>query len=92
MGLVQYLAKFVPDVASVDNFSRAEVSYHSGQDMSYFRVDCRARIVVDASPVGLGAVLAQEQGGTWRAVLYASRSLTDMERRYSQHVSVRKKL
>ena len=34
--------------------------------------------------MGLGAALAQEQGGTWRAVSYASRSLTDMERRYSQ--------
>ena len=34
--------------------------------------------------MGLGAVLAQDQGGTWRAVSYAFRSLTDVERRYSQ--------
>ena len=34
--------------------------------------------------MGLGAVLAQEQRGTWRAVLYTSRSLTDVERLYSQ--------
>ena len=52
--------------------------------LGYFRADCRTRIIADASPVGLGAVLAQEQGETWRAVSYASRSLTDVERRYSQ--------
>ena len=51
------------------------------ETLGYIRVDCRTRrIVADASPVGLGAVLAQEQGGTWRAVLYAPRSLTDVER------------
>ena len=59
--------------------------------LSYFRVDCRTRTVADTSSVCQGAVLAQEQGGTWRAALYASRSLTDVERHY-KHVSVRKKL
>ena len=43
-----------------------------------------ARIVADASPVSLCAFRAQEQGGTWKAVSCASRSLTDVERRYSQ--------
>jgi len=38
----------------------------------------------DASPVGLGAVLTQVQGGCERVVAYASHSLTDVERRYSQ--------
>ena len=50
------------------------------ETLGYFRVDCRTRIVADTSPVGLGAVPAQEQGGTWRAVSYASRSFTDVER------------
>lgn len=54
------------------------------ETLAYFRVDCRTRIVADTSPVGLGTVLTQEQGGTWRAVSYASRSLTDVERCYSQ--------
>ena len=54
------------------------------EKLGYFRADCRTRIVVDASPVGLGAVLSQKQGGTWRTVSYASKSLTDVERRYSQ--------
>jgi len=38
----------------------------------------------DASPVGLEAVLTQVQGGCERVVAYASHSLTDVERRYSQ--------
>ena len=38
----------------------------------------------DTSPVGLGAVLVEEQNGNWRPVYYASRSLTAVERRYSQ--------
>ena len=40
---------------------------------------------VDASPVGLGAALTQLQpDGSERAVSYASRFLTAVERRYSQ--------
>ena len=38
----------------------------------------------DTSPVGLGAVLVEEQNGNWRPVYYASRSLTAVERGYSQ--------
>lgn len=41
-------------------------------------------MIADASPVGLGAVLVQEKNGDSRAVCYASRSLSQVERRYSQ--------
>ncbi|KAL9962467.1 hypothetical protein ACROYT_G031572 [Oculina patagonica] len=43
-----------------------------------------ARVIADASPVGLGAVLVQEKKGVGRAVCYASRSLSSVERRYSK--------
>ena len=42
------------------------------------------KVITDASPVGLGAVLTQVQGGCERVVAYASCSLTDVERTYSQ--------
>ena len=40
--------------------------------------------MADASPVGLSVVLIQLQGVEWRVIAYASRGLTDVERRYSQ--------
>ena len=52
--------------------------------LAYFRNDCQTRVVADASPTGIGAVLTQRQNGIWRMIAYASRSLSDVERRYSQ--------
>lgn len=52
--------------------------------LAYFRQDGRTRIITDASPTALGAVLAQQQGDKWQVISYASRSLTEVERRYSQ--------
>ena len=40
--------------------------------------------IADASPVGLGAVLVQEQSHCPVVVSYASHSISDVERRYSQ--------
>ncbi|CAB3995185.1 Hypothetical predicted protein [Paramuricea clavata] len=39
---------------------------------------------VDASPVGLGAMLTQTQHGITKPIAYASRTLSNVERRYSQ--------
>ena len=53
--------------------------------LAYFNPALKTKVIADASPVGLGAVLLQEQGeGAWRAVCYASKSLSAVERRYSQ--------
>ena len=48
--------------------------------LSYFNPHKKATILVDASPVGLGSILCQEN----RVVAYASRSLSPVEQRYSQ--------
>lgn len=68
----------MPDVASVakpiQELTRKGVTFElkylitQAEILCCFRVDCRAGIVAEASPVGLGNVLAQEQGETCRAV------------------------
>ena len=54
--------------------------------MSYFDKDKYTEVVTDASPYGLSAILSQVTPGTTnrKVVSYVSRSLTDVERRYSQ--------
>ena len=53
--------------------------------LAYHRRDAKTRLITDASPVGLGAVLEQEQeDSTFKPIYYASRKLSDVERRYSQ--------
>ena len=54
--------------------------------MGYFDLQKETEIIVDASPVGLGAVLIQRdlKAGQGQIIAYASRSLTDTEKRYSQ--------
>ncbi|XP_062403787.1 uncharacterized protein K02A2.6-like [Sardina pilchardus] len=53
--------------------------------MAYYTLGRPTRITCDASPVGLGAILEQQQlDGVWKPVYYASRKLTPTESRYSQ--------
>ena len=63
-------------------------SLTSDMVMSYFDVNAETQIVVDASPVGLGAMLTQMVGTNGKkeikVVAYASRSLNEIECRYSQ--------
>ena len=56
----------------------------SSQVLGYYDPNAKTKIIADASPVGLGAVLVQEQEGKTRVIRYAARSLTSVERRYSQ--------
>ena len=42
------------------------------------------KISADASSFGIGAVLLQKQQQKWGPVAYASRTMTDTERRYAQ--------
>lgn len=52
--------------------------------MAYFDPKKNTELIVDASPVGLGAILLQNQNGQQSIIAYASKALTDVERRYSQ--------
>ena len=48
--------------------------------MAFYDKNAPTEVVTDASPVGLGAILVQEQ----RAAAFASGSLSEAEHRYSQ--------
>ena len=52
--------------------------------LAYFDKSTSTKVIEDVSPVGLGAVLIQNQNGAWAPICYASRSLTECERKYSQ--------
>lgn len=52
----------------------------SSEVMAYFNPAKSTKLLVDASPVGLGAVLTQEG----KIISYASKGLSDDEKRYSQ--------
>lgn len=53
--------------------------------LGYYDVRDKAQVIADASPVGLGSILIQiDELGRTRIISYASRSLSDVERRYAQ--------
>jgi len=65
-------------------FDKVKQMITSTKCLAFFDNDAPTRLVCDASPTGLGAVLLQCKDNVWRAISYASRRLTDVERRYSQ--------
>ena len=52
--------------------------------LALYDPEAPAKISADASSYGLGAVLLQEIDSQWKPIAYASRSMTDTERRYAQ--------
>ncbi|UYV64864.1 hypothetical protein LAZ67_3002201, partial [Cordylochernes scorpioides] len=53
--------------------------------LAYYNLNSPTELITDASPIGLGAVIIQtQQNGIKRPIAYASRSLTDTEKGYSQ--------
>ena len=55
------------------------------KSMAYFNEKSETKLVVDASPIGLAAILTQvDKRGKESIVAYSSRALTDVETRYSQ--------
>ena len=49
-----------------------------------YNQEIATKITADASAYGLGAVLLQQHGDTWKPVAYTSKAMTETERRYSQ--------
>ena len=67
-------------------FDKIKDALSSETVMGYFDLKKETEIIVDASPVGLGAMLIQRdlKADQGQIIAYASRSLTDTEKRYSR--------
>ncbi|XP_030834780.1 uncharacterized protein K02A2.6-like [Strongylocentrotus purpuratus] len=65
-------------------FKALKESLMSAETLGYYDLNAPTKVIADASPVGLGAVLVQVHADGPRIVAYASRSLSNVERRYSQ--------
>ena len=65
-------------------FSRVKVELTKPTILAPYCPPAATKIAADASSYGLGAVLLQNFDGAWKPISYASRSMTDTERRYAQ--------
>ena len=65
-------------------FTKLKDALIAAQVMGYFDISKSTTITVDASPVGISAILAQGTDSDYKVITYASRALTDVEKRYSQ--------
>lgn len=69
-------------------FGRLKGMVSNIHTLSYFDNSLRTRVIADASPVGLGAVLVQfgdtRDGPDPRIICYANKSLSTTEKRYCQ--------
>lgn len=66
-------------------FNKIKTYLASEQVLTHFDVNAKIILTVDASPSGLGAILSQiDKDGHEKPISFASRTLNNAERRYSQ--------
>ena len=99
--LTNYCSKYLPDHSSVvyplrqmtfhwgkeqeESFLKLKQALASPQVLAHYSLTAPTRLVVDASPWALGAVLPQQRAdSTYRPIAYGSRSLTEVEMKYTQ--------
>ena len=76
--------KFKFGVKETQAFNKIKEIMSNPVTLGYFDCSAETKVIADASPIGLGAVLIQIQNGDSRIISYANRTLSDVERRYSQ--------
>lgn len=68
-----------------ESFKQLKESLSKVDTLAFFNPDHETFVIADASPVGLGAVLFQKDGDqSYRVISYASKTLSEVERRYAQ--------
>lgn len=65
-------------------FVKIKASITSEQVLRHYDPNAPLELQADASSIGVGAVILQPENGTLKPVAYASRVLTDAEKKYSQ--------
>ena len=74
-------AVFKGGQAEQDSFDQLKKCLANLKTLGYYDKNAETQVIADASPVGLGAVLTPKQGEDYRVICYASRSLTDTEKK-----------
>ena len=68
-----------------NSFQKLKQSLSEKDTLGYFSLNAeKTRLITDASNVGLGAVLVQQNRGQTKVISYASRTLTEAEKKYSK--------
>ena len=65
-------------------FNKVKEEISQPTTLALYNPDAELKISADASSFGLGAVLFQHEEDSWKPVAYASRSMSETERRYAQ--------
>ena len=65
-------------------FEQAKAELTKPTVLALYQPGGNTKVAADASSYGLGAVLLQQAASGWRPVAYASRALSETERRYAQ--------
>ena len=65
-------------------FSQVKAELAKPTVLTLYNPRAPTKVSADASSYGLGAVLLQQVGDEWKPVAYASRSMSETERRYAQ--------
>ena len=83
--LTQKNIPFIWTPEKQNSFDNIKQVLSSDLQLAYFSIDNPTSVIVDASPVGLGAILIQtDKNGIRKPIPHASRSLTTTERKYCQ--------
>ena len=75
--------EFIWDKPQQQAFEQVKKLLISSPILTHYDAALNHRVASDASLLGIGAVLEQEENGEWRPVCYASRRLTETESRYA---------
>ncbi|UYV76843.1 K02A2.6-like [Cordylochernes scorpioides] len=87
LGMVDFSTRFVPNLAEISHplnkllSKKEEWIWEDDQDRAFDQIK---KISADASSFGLGAVIWQTKDGLRQVIAYASRTLSETEKRYAQ--------